>query len=93
MADATINTDFAQVEEDEQQVNLTRFSLFFPERREFFLEGAGIFAFGGASVSPRGGSSRAPPSNTPILFYSRRSACSSTPRTKPPRCRSWRAAG
>ena len=71
VADATLNTDFAQVEDDEQQVNLTRFSLFFPERREFFLEGAGIFAFGGASVSPRGGG-MGPPSNTPILFYSRR---------------------
>jgi len=70
VADGTVNTDFAQVEEDEQQVNLTRFSLFFPERREFFLEGAGIFAFGGASVSPRGGQ-QGPPSNTPILFYSR----------------------
>jgi hypothetical protein len=70
VADGTLNTDFAQVEEDEQQVNLTRFSLFFPERREFFLEGAGIFAFGGASVSPRGGQ-QGPPSNTPILFYSR----------------------
>jgi len=71
VADATLNTDFAQVEDDEQQVNLTRFSLFFPERREFFLEGAGIFAFGGASVSPRGGN-QGPPSNTPILFYSRK---------------------
>ena len=71
VADATVNTDFAQVEDDEQQVNLTRFSLFFPERRDFFLEGAGIFAFGGASVSPRGGG-MGPPSNTPILFYSRR---------------------
>ena len=70
VADVTLNTDFAQVEEDEQQVNLTRFSLFFPERREFFLEGAGIFAFGGASVSQRGGQ-QGPPSNTPILFYSR----------------------
>ena len=71
VADGTLNTDFAQVEEDEQQVNLTRFSLFFPERREFFLEGAGIFAFGGASVSQRGGQ-QGPPSNTPILFYSRK---------------------
>ncbi|HSK09241.1 MAG TPA: DUF5916 domain-containing protein, partial [Vicinamibacterales bacterium] len=71
VADLTVNTDFAQVEDDEQQVNLTRFSLFFPERREFFLEGAGIFAFGGASVNPRGGG-QGPPSNTPILFYSRR---------------------
>jgi len=45
-ADFTYNTDFAQVEVDEQQVNLTRFSLFFPEKREFFLEGRGIFDFG-----------------------------------------------
>ena len=45
-ADFTYNTDFAQVEVDEQQVNLTRFSLFFPEKREFFLEGRGIFNFG-----------------------------------------------
>ena len=44
-ADLTWNTDFAQVEVDEQQVNLTRFSLFFPEKREFFLEGRGIFGF------------------------------------------------
>ena len=47
-ADFTYNTDFAQVEADEQQVNLTRFSLFFPEKREFFLENQGTFAFGGA---------------------------------------------
>ena len=40
-ADFTYNTDFAQVEADEQQVNLTRFSLFFPEKREFFLENQG----------------------------------------------------
>ena len=40
-ADLTVNTDFAQVEADEQQVNLTRFSLFFPEKREFFLEKRG----------------------------------------------------
>jgi hypothetical protein len=44
--DLTYNTDFAQVEVDDQQVNLTRFSLFFPEKREFFLENSGIFAFG-----------------------------------------------
>src|SRR5262249_39710023 len=42
-ADFTYNTDFAQVEDDLQQVNLTRFGLFFPEKREFFLEGQGIF--------------------------------------------------
>ena len=52
VADFTYNTDFAQVEEDEQQVNLTRFSLFFPEKREFFLENQGTFAFGGAETGP-----------------------------------------
>jgi hypothetical protein len=44
-ADLTVNTDFAQVEVDERQINLTRFSLFFPEKREFFLEGRGNFDF------------------------------------------------
>ncbi|MGE3511350.1 MAG: DUF5916 domain-containing protein, partial [Vicinamibacterales bacterium] len=63
-ADVTINTDFAQVEADEQQVNLTRFSLFFPEKREFFLENDTLFAFGGANRSGTAG-------NTPVLFYSR----------------------
>jgi hypothetical protein len=42
--DATINTDFAQVEADDQQINLTRFPLFFPEKRQFFLERAGLFS-------------------------------------------------
>jgi hypothetical protein len=45
-ADLTVNTDFAQVEADQQVINLTRFPLFFPEKREFFLESSGIFAFG-----------------------------------------------
>jgi Domain of unknown function (DUF5916)/Carbohydrate family 9 binding domain-like len=44
--DLTANTDFAQVEADEQQVNLTRFPLFFPERRPFFLENAQLFQLG-----------------------------------------------
>ncbi len=44
--DATYNTDFAQVEADEEQVNLTRFDLFFPEKRPFFLENASTFQFG-----------------------------------------------
>ena len=44
--DFTVNTDFAQVEADNTQLNLTRFSLFFPEKREFFLERAGIFEHG-----------------------------------------------
>ena len=47
--DVTLNTDFAQVEVDEQQVNLTRFPLFFPEKRDFFLENAGMFNVGAAS--------------------------------------------
>lgn len=73
-ADLTYNTDFAQVEVDEQQVNLTRFSLFFPEKRDFFLEGRGVFEFG------RGGSGGFRPGrglgrgggDAPTLFYSRR---------------------
>jgi hypothetical protein len=64
--DVTVNTDFAQVEIDEQQVNLTRFSLFFPEKRDFFLEGQGIFDF--ANVG--GGGFRTP--DAPIMFFSRR---------------------
>ncbi|MBM3819597.1 MAG: carbohydrate binding family 9 domain-containing protein [Acidimicrobiia bacterium] len=67
-ADVTYNTDFAQVEADEQQVNLTRFSLFFPEKREFFLENQGTFQFGGVSANNFGGGA----SDAPILFYSRR---------------------
>jgi Domain of unknown function (DUF5916) len=65
--DFTYNTDFAQVEADEQQVNLTRFSLYFPEKREFFLENQGTFNFGGVNT---GGSMAS--SDTPLLFYSRR---------------------
>ena len=44
--DVTYNTDFAQVEVDDQQVNLDRFNLFFPEKRAFFLENAGLFTVG-----------------------------------------------
>ena len=47
--DLTINTDFAQVEVDDEQVNLTRFGLFFPEKRDFFLENSGVFQFGVAA--------------------------------------------
>ena len=73
IADLTWNTDFAQVEADAQQINLTRFSLFFPEKREFFLEGQGTFSFGTSSRSPPAGSTRSfgPPSSTPVLFFSR----------------------
>ena len=73
IADATYNTDFAQVEEDVQQVNLTRFSLLFPEKRDFFLEGQGIFSFGG--VGGGGGGGGVPgggPNDVPVLFFSRR---------------------
>ena len=67
-ADLTVNTDFAQVEVDEQQVNLTRFNLFFPEKRDFFLEGLGTFAFAGrASAGIAAGFG-----DTPYLFFSRR---------------------
>ena len=62
--DATIKTDFAQVEADEEQVNLTRFDLFFPEKRPFFLENASTFQFGN-------------PQNVD-LFFSRRIGLSST---------------
>ncbi len=68
-ADLTVNTDFAQVEIDEQQVNLTRFSLFFPEKREFFLEGRGIFDFARGGSGALGNSGGA---DTPQLFYTRR---------------------
>ncbi|SVA74268.1 uncharacterized protein METZ01_LOCUS127122 [marine metagenome] len=60
-ADFTYNTDFAQVEVDERQVNLTRFNLFFPEKREFFLEGEGNFDFS----QPRS-------LDVPTMFFSRR---------------------
>ena len=66
-ADLTFNTDFAQVEADEAQVNLTRFSLFFPEKREFFLENQGTFSFGGLATTGQNAGTDAP-----ILFYSRR---------------------
>jgi hypothetical protein len=56
--DITVNTDFAQVEADDQQINLTRYSLYYPEKRMFFLERASIFDFS------LGGNSN--------LFYSRR---------------------
>ena len=74
-ANVTYRTDFAQVEADEQQVNLTRFSLLFPEKREFFLENQGTFGFasnlnaGGPGGS---GANSGNVSDTPVLFYSRR---------------------
>lgn len=52
---ATINTDFGETEVDARQINLTRFSLFFPEKRSFFLEGSNVFSFSNTSVRPAGG--------------------------------------
>ncbi len=66
-ADFTYNTDFAQVEADEQQINLTRFSLFFPEKRDFFLENQGTFVFGSSATAIAQVTG-----DTPLLFYSRR---------------------
>ena len=77
-ADFTWNTDFAQVEVDERQVNLTRFPLFFPEKREFFLEGRGIFSFASGGFTRTASVARgAVPGffgdvNVPQLFYSRK---------------------
>jgi hypothetical protein len=67
--DLTVNTDFAQVEADEQQIALDRFPLFFPERRRFFQEGSGLFDF----VSAGGGR----------LFHSRRIGLASDLTTVP----------
>ena len=72
--DFTVNTDFSQVEADEQQINLTRFSLFFPEKRDFFLENSGIFQFG---TGGRVGGQRTD-RNEPRLFFSRRIGLSDT---------------
>ncbi len=92
-ADFTYNTDFAQVEVDEQQINLTRFSLFFPEKREFFLESQGIFDFGRvAGFGDFGGSTRGilnapagafPAGDAPTLFFSRRIGLDQEGRTVP----------
>ena len=92
-ADFTYRTDFAQVEVDEQQINLTRFSLFFPEKREFFLESQGIFdfgrvpGFGGIGGSTRGGLTGAPGffagGDAPTLFFSRRIGLADRGRTVP----------
>jgi Domain of unknown function (DUF5916)/Carbohydrate family 9 binding domain-like len=65
--DLTVNPDFAQADVDQAQVNLTRFSLFFPEKREFFQEGSGIFGFGGGFSG-----------NDLVLFHSRRIGLSET---------------
>jgi hypothetical protein len=79
--DFTVNTDFSQVEADEQQINLSRFNLFFPEKRDFFLENSGIFQFGGGGGGGfgqggggggGGGGGRQNQSGDIRLFFSRR---------------------
>jgi len=81
VTDFTYNTDFAQVEDDEAQVNLTRFSVLFPEKRDFFLEGQDVFNFAGAGSNQGGGGQGPTAINmggggggnvTPIVFFSRR---------------------
>ena len=72
IADFTYHTDFAQVEADQEVVNLTRFSLFFPEKRQFFTETAGIFDFGKSVSAGRGGEAAANDPGLLNLFYSRR---------------------
>ncbi len=83
VTDITYNTDFAQVEDDEAQVNLTRFSVLFPEKRDFFLEGQDVFNFAGAGANqggggqgptaiPSGGGGGGNNNVTPIVFFSRR---------------------
>ena len=71
IADFTYHTDFAQVEADQEVVNLTRFSLFFPEKRQFFTEAAGVFDFGKAGTSSGGDASASDPGLL-ALYYSRR---------------------
>lgn len=67
LADVTYRTDFAQVEADQEVVNVTRFSLFFPEKRQFFTESAGLFSYGKPGVE----TGLFGPGLLP-LFYSRR---------------------
>jgi hypothetical protein len=68
--DVTVNPDFGQVEADEQQVNLTQFSQFFPEKRDFFLENSGIFYVGDAAR--RSATNVPTPDEDNLLFFSRR---------------------
>ena len=68
--DLTVNPDFGQVEADEQQVNLTQFSQFFPEKRDFFLENSGVFYVGDAARRSAGNIPT--PDEDNLLFFSRR---------------------
>jgi len=67
---ASVNTDFAETETDIRQVNFSRFPLFFPEKRQFFLEDSGIFGFGGGESSRR--RSRDTSDTLLMPFFSRR---------------------
>jgi len=70
-ADLTFRTDFAQVEADQEVVNLSRFSVYFPEKRQFFTESAGIFDYGKVGLGlPAGDAS--PDGGLLPIFYSRR---------------------
>jgi len=71
--DVTINTDFAQAEVDDEQINLTRFALFYPEKRDFFLENAGQFDVGSTDTFNR----------LANLFFTRRIGLSDTGETVP----------
>jgi hypothetical protein len=81
--DVTINPDFAQAEADEQQVNLTQFSLFYPEKREFFLENSGIFYFGDIPRNTRQVARFRPPEDDLLLFFSRRIGLSDSGQEEP----------
>jgi hypothetical protein len=76
----TVNTDFAQTEVDQRQVNLTRFNLFFPEKREFFLDGAIFFDFGSPGSGGGAGGNRGGQGNDLLVnpFFSRRIGLSET---------------
>ncbi len=64
--DLTVNTDFAQVEADYEQINLTRFSLFFPKKRKCFLENATVFQFGPGTIPGRNPGPLGIPAPSPI---------------------------
>jgi hypothetical protein len=77
---ASVNTDFAETETDMRQINFTRFPLFFPEKRQFFLEDSSIFGFGGGGSSRR--SSRDSSDTLLMPFFSRRIGLSSEEQSK-----------
>jgi hypothetical protein len=80
--DVTVNPDFGQAEADEQQVNLTQFSQFFPEKRDFFLENSGVFYVGDAARNNRVNPTPTPDEDN-LLFFSRRIGLSASGRQIP----------